>query len=62
MVKVLRKPPKIYLALKNVNGIATMAVLEFGSGDVTDQSEGPLPCFHYGSEACLIAYRSGVQG
>jgi hypothetical protein len=36
MAKVHRKPPKIYQALKNVHGIATMVVLEFGSVDVTE--------------------------
>ncbi len=53
MAKVPRKPPKIYQALKNGNGIATMVVLEFGSGDVTDHRKGR---FDYGSEACLLAY------
>lgn len=52
MANVHRKPPKIYQGLKNVNGIATMVVLEFGSGDVTDHRKGR---FHHGSKACLIA-------
>ncbi|HNR58519.1 MAG: hypothetical protein PHN90_06315 [Methanothrix sp.] len=53
MVKVLRKPSKIYQALKNGNGIANMGILELGSGDATDHRKGR---FHHGSKACLITY------